>query len=141
MNSTQDVFLFHSVTRAGGFNFTVTSSFTVRTTAHQESECNSISEHHFLCCDVNAENQLSISPEKYSFGVTIVNNDVRPYVFKNNTEFVAKQFQAGVGTTIPAGTSYPMAASAEVSDGLLLMRLIGKISSYIYMRIIMHVCV
>ena len=38
INSAQDVFSFHSVTR-DGFVFTVTSSFTVRTTPHQESEC------------------------------------------------------------------------------------------------------
>ena len=128
INSTQDVLLFHSVTR-DGFDFTVNGSFTVRTTPHQ-SEC-AQSRNWYLCCDtttLSAENQLSISPESYTFGVTIVNKDVTPYAFRDDTEFVIEQFQAAIGTTIPVGTSYTLAWS-EVSDGLLLMRfMIGKIT-------------
>ena len=138
IDSTQDVFLFHSVTR-DGFVFTVTSSFTVRTTPHQESECTQISGNFYLCCDtttLSADNQLSISPESYTFCVTIIDNEVIPYAFTDDTEFVVEQFQAGIGTNIQAGTSYTLTESIRVIGGLLLMRLIGKndnsfISSYI----------
>ena len=128
INSTQDVFSFHSVTR-DGFNFTVTSSFTVRTTPHQESECAQV-EKFYLCCDtttLSADNQLSISPESYTFGVTIVNSDVTPYAFRDDPEFVVEQFQVSLGATVSAGTSYPLTETAEISGGLLLLRfLIGK---------------
>ena len=126
INSTQDVFSFHSVAR-DGFVFTVNSSFTVRTTPHQESECAQVSSIRYLCCDtttLSADNQLSISPESFAFGVTIVNSDVTPYAFRDDTEFVVEQFQAALGTTVPAGTSYTL---TEISRGLLLLRfLIGK---------------
>ena len=138
INSAQDVFSFHSVTR-DGFVFTVNSSFTVRTTPHQESECTNIMGMHYFCCDtttLSADNQLSISSESYTFGVTIIDNQVTPYAFTDDTEFVVEQFQVAIGTTIPAGTSYTLTGSIEMSGGLLLMRLIGKndnsfISSYI----------
>ena len=128
INSTQDVFSFHSVTR-DGFDFTVTSSFTVRTTPHQESEC-AQSRRWYLCCDtitLSAENQLSISPESYTFGVTMVNTTVyvRPYAFKD-TEFMLEQFQVSLDTLL-VGSSYNLTTSTSmVTGGLLLMRfLIG----------------
>ena len=107
-----------------GFDFTVTSSFTVRTTPHQESEC-AQSSHWYLCCDtitLSAENQLSISPESYTFGVTMVNTTVyvRPYAFRD-TEFMVEQVQVSLDT----GSSYNLTTSM-VTSGLLLMRfLIG----------------
>ena len=123
------MFSFHSVTR-DGFVFTVNSSFTVRTNPHLESECTQVSKIRYLCCDtttLSADNQLSISPESYTFGVTIVNSDVTPYAFRDDTEFVVEQFQVSLGTTLPAGTSYPLTETAEISGGLLLLRfLIGK---------------
>ena len=130
INSTQDVFSFHSVTR-DGFDFTVTSSFTVRTTQHQESECTNIMGNHYFCCDtttLSADNQLSISPEGYTFGVTIINNDseVTPYAFRDDTEFVVDQFQGSLDTTIQVGTSFNFTESEKVNAGLLLMRLIGN---------------
>ena len=138
INSAQDVFSFHSVTR-DGFVFIVNSSFTVKTTPHLESECTNIMGMHYFCCDtatLSADNQLSISPESYIFGVT-VDNEVTPYAF--NKEFVVDQFQLSIegSTTISAGTSYTLTESMLVNGGLLLMRLIGNnnapifISSYI----------
>ena len=129
INSAEDVFSFHSVTR-DGFVFTVNSSFTVRTNPHLESECTQVSKIRYLCCDtttLSADNQLSISPESYTFGVTIVNKDATPYAFRDDTEFVVEQFQGSLGTTLPAGTSYSLLQSLSVNDGLLLTRfLIGK---------------
>ena len=124
--SAQDVFLFHSVTR-DGFVFTVNSSFTVRTTPHQESECTRIEMHYYLCCDtttLSADNQLSFSPDSYTFGVTIPIDefDYVMYAFNANGEFMAEQVKSSLGT-IPAGRSYILMES--VSGGLLLMRLIG----------------
>ena len=129
ISSAEDVFSFHSVNR-DGFVFTVTSSFTVRTTPHQESECTQV-EKFYLCCDtttLSADNQLSISPESYTFCVTITDKEVTPYIFRGDTEFVVEQFQVSLGTTIiPAGTSYSLSESTRVSGGLLLLRfLIGK---------------
>ena len=137
INSAEDVFSFHSVTR-DGLVFTVTSSFTVTTTP-LESICTQVSGNHYLCCDtttLSADNQLSISSESYTFGVTIIDNNVTPYAFRDDTEFVVEQFQVSIGTTIPAGTSYALTESIRVIGSLLLMRLIGKndnsfISSYI----------
>ena len=128
INSTQDAFSFHSVTR-DGFVFTVTSSFTVRTTQHQESECTRMGMDYF-CCDtttLSADNQLNFSPEGYTFGVTIIDIDseVTPYAFRDDTEFVVEQFKELLGTTLSAGTNYSLTESPEVS-GLLLMRLIGN---------------
>ena len=130
INSTQDVFLFHSVTR-DGFVFTVNSSFTVKTTSHLESECTQILELHYLCCDtttLSTENQLSISPESYTFGITIVNaHRVISFAFRGTTEFVAEQFAGIIGVSLQAGSSYELEA-AKVTKGLLLVRfLIGKI--------------
>ena len=133
INSTQDAFSFHSVTR-DGFDFTVTSSFTVRTTPHQEDECTMRGQGaggmHYFCCDTTTlsdDDQLSISPESYTFGVTIiVNNDVTQYAFRDNTEFVVDQFQGSLGTILSAGTNYSFTESTKVNAGLLLMRLIGN---------------
>ena len=140
IDSAQDVYLFHSVTR-DGFVFTVTSSFTVRTTPHLESECTQVSRNHYLCCDtttLSADNQLSISLESYTFGVTIINK-ITTYAFTNDTEFVVEQFQGSLSTTIPAGTGYPLAESVEVS-GLLLMRLIGNNNNYAPIFISSYTC-
>ena len=145
INSAEDVFSFHSVTR-DGFVFTVTSSFTMRTTPHLENECTQVSGNFYLCCDtttLSADNQLSISPESYTFGVTIINRDVTPYAFEDDTQFVVEQFQVALGITIPAGTSYSF-PSSRVSDGLLLLRfLIGKYVltvTYIEGSIHTHTC-
>ena len=128
MNIEQDVFSFHSVTR-DGFVFTVTSSFTVRTTP-LDGECNTMLGANYFCCGtttLSAASQLSISPDAYSFGVTILSDDVMPYAFGNDDkEFVVERFQASLGTTIPPGTSYDLMQSG-VTGGLMLMRLfIGK---------------
>ena len=123
----RDVFSIHSVTR-DGVVFTVTSSFTVRTTP-LDGECNTMSGNSF-CCDtttLSADNQLSITPDAYSFGVTILGDDVMSYAFGDDTMFVVERFQAtSLGTTIPPGTSYDSMQSG-VTGGLMLMRLfIGK---------------
>ena len=130
INSTQDVFSFHSVTR-DDLVFTVTSSFTVRTTP-LESKCTQVSSNGqntiYLCCDtstLSAGNQLSILPGSYTFGVTIVERRVAPYAFKD-TEFVVDQFQGSLDTTIQVGTSFNFTESEKVNAGLLLMRLIGN---------------
>ena len=139
INSTQDVFSFHSVTR-DGFVFTVNNSFTERTTP-LESKCTEISGKHYFCCDTATLSELSISSESYTFGVTIVDNEVTPYAFENNTEFVVEQFQGSFNTMLQPGTSYNLEEESEESDGLLLMRfLIGKLMynlSYIGSYIIM----
>ena len=139
INSAQlDVFLFHSVTR-DGFVFTVNSSFTVRATPHLESECTRIFGLQFyLCCDtatLSAENQLSISPESYTFGITIINaNQVISFAFGGTAEFVAEQFQGSLGVSLRAGSSYELEASKQ-TNGLLLMRfLIGKCYRYVYIH-------
>ena len=130
INNEQDVFSFHSVTR-DGFVFTVTSSFTVRTTP-QESKCTDVEingQTRYLCCDtttLSAENQFCISPKSYTFGVTIVNHRVLPITFRNNPEFVVEQYQGSLGITLPAGTSYTLTELTEVNGGLLLMRLLGN---------------
>ena len=129
INSMQDVFSFHLVTR-DGFEFTVTSSFTVRTTPHQESECTQVSSSDlYLCCDTTtlSDNQLRISPERYTFGVTIINAaEVTPFAFRDNTEFVVEQFRTSLGLTLQ-NSPYAL-NSSMVIGGLLLMRfLIGKI--------------
>ena len=153
INSAQDVFSFHSVI-SDGFDFTVNSSFTVTATPHQENECTQVSGNHYLCCDtttliMSADNQLSISSESYTFGVTIIDNEVTPYAFKDKTAFVAEQFQVSLGTTIPAGTSYSLTDSTKKNDGLLFMRLIGnmnlhwqlqKCMQYIIASIIIMLC-
>ena len=125
-----DVFSFHSVTR-DGFVFTVTSSFTVRATP-QETKCTDVEINgrtRYLCCDtttLSAENQFCISPKNYTFGVTIVNRNVLPIAFKNNTKFVVEQYQGSLGITLPAGTNYNLTELKKVNGGLLLMRLIGN---------------
>ena len=128
INSAEDVFSFHSVTR-DGFVFTVTSSFTVRTTPHQEGECTQVSSSDlYLCCDTTtlSDNQLRISPERYTFGVTINSAQVTPFAFRHDAEFVVEQFQAALGLTLQ-NTPYTFGPSTMVTRGLLLMRfLIGK---------------
>ena len=127
MNIEQDVFSVHSVTR-DGFVFTVNSSFTVRTTP-LDDECNTMLGANYFCCGtttLSAASQLSISPDAYSFGVTILSDDVMPYAFGDDTMFVVERFQASLGTTTPPGTSYNSMQSG-VRGGLMLMRLfIGK---------------
>ena len=78
---------------------------------------------HYLCYDI-ATLSADIS---YTFGVTIVNKDVMPYVLAEDT-FEVEQFQAALGTAILNGTSYNLMASME-TGGLLLMRLIGSLPS------------
>ena len=122
MNSIQDVFSVHSVTR-DGFAFTVTSSFTVRATP-LENDCNRMPGNSLFCCDtttLSADSQLSISPDSYSFGVTIFDDDVTPYVFRDNTDFVVEHFQAVLGSTLHDGTSYNLMQSG-VTGGFVLMR-------------------
>ena len=126
INSTQDVFSFHSMTR-DKLAFTVTSSFTVTTTPHQKSECKKISGKHYLCYDT-ATLSADISPDNYTFGVTIVNKDVMPYVLEED-RFEVEQFQAALGTAILNGTSYDLMMSSMETGGLLLMRLIGNLPS------------
>ena len=82
--------------------------------------------HNYLCCDI-ATLSADISSDNYTFGVTIVNKDVMPYVLEEDT-FEVEQFQAALGTAILNGTSYNLMASME-TGGLLLMRLIGNLSS------------
>ena len=130
IGSIHDVFSFHSVTR-DGFAFAVTDSFTVRTTQHQESDCRKIMGKDYLCCDtttLGADNQLSISTDNYTFGVTIVNDQVKPYAL-NLAKFEVEHFQLALGANgqLQAGMEFD-AEQAAVIGGLLLMRLfIGKL--------------
>ena len=120
MNGERDVFSIHSVTR-DGFVFTVTSSFTVRTTP-LDGDCNRMSGNSF-CCDtttLSADNQLSITPDAYSFGVTILDDDVMPYAFRDNGSFVVEHFQVSRDATIQAGTR--IQSGVPVTGGLLQMR-------------------
>ena len=91
-----------------------------------DGECNMMLGTNDFCCDtttLSPDSQLSISPDAYSFGVTILGDDVTPYTFDDDTEFVVERFQAtSLGTTIPPGTSYDSMQSG-VTGGLMLMRL------------------
>ena len=125
INRSQNVFSVHPVIR-DRFVFTVQviSSFTVRTSPRKEGECQLISENAYLCCDtatLSADNQISISPERYTYAITgVYNSEVTLYAFRDSTEFVVEQFQASLGAAA-GGTSHNLEA-ANVEEGVLLMR-------------------
>ena len=123
---TKDVFKFLSLVQEpvqGEVQFTVNSSITIQTTP-EDSVCSDppggIQQ---ICCDttfLSSTNQFQIPPSTYTFGVVVINKDVKPLAFANTaTEYHVEQYQASLGNSFPPGTMFTL---TENIKPLLLLR-------------------
>ena len=108
-----------------GVQFTVNSSIIIQTTP-EESICSDppggIEQ---ICCDttfLNATDQFQIPPSTYTFGVVIINNNVKPLAFANTvTEYRVEQYLASF-SSLPSGFMFTLTENAQVNRSLLLLR-------------------
>ena len=123
-----DVFKFLSLVQEsvqGGVQFTVNSSITIQTTP-EDSICSDppggIQQ---ICCDttfLSATDQFQIPPSTYTFGVEIINNNVKPLAFTNRaTEYRVEQYQGALGNLLP-GSMFTLTENSQVNGSLLLLR-------------------
>ena len=129
---TRNVFKFLSLVQEpvhGGVQFTVNSSITIQTTPEDSICSDPLGNIQQVCCDttfLSATNQFQIPPSTYTFGVQIINNNVKPLVFTNRaTEYRVVQYQAVLGNT-PPGSIFTLTENSQMNRSLLLLRfLIG----------------
>ena len=127
IGQTRNVFTFLSLIQEG-VQFTVNSSVTIQTTP-EDSICSDpraggIQQ---ICCDttfLSAIDQFQISSSTYNtFGVVIINNNVKPLVFASTvTEYRVEQYQSALGSSFSIGTIYTFTNSTQVNGSLLLLR-------------------
>ena len=112
-----------------GVQFTVNSRITIQTTP-EDSICSDppggIQQ---ICCDttfLSSTDQFQIPPSTYTFGVMIINNNVKPLAFANTvTEYRVEQYQGALGN-LPPGSMFTLTENSQVNRSLLLLRfLIG----------------
>ena len=115
---------------SSGLVFTVTSSFTERTSP-QESICTeSFGAIQQICCDtatLDMMEQVQLPTTSYTFAVMIINNDARPLAFvPSATEYRHEQLQASLGSSaLPPGDIITPGRNTVITDeSLLLLRFI-----------------
>ena len=125
----QNVFNFLSLVQESvqdGVQFTVNSSITILTTP-EDSICTDRPGRGMqqICCDtvfLNATNQFQIFPSMYTFGIQIINNNVKPLAFTNR-EYRIEQYQTSLGNSLPSsGTMFTLTENDKVNRPLLLLR-------------------
>jgi hypothetical protein len=79
---------------------------------------------HDCCTSVTPPNEFQIPSSSFSYGIRIINSNVKPIAFRVHTEaFLSSQFQ----TTTAATTGNEVTLGGPVRDGILLLRfVIGK---------------
>ena len=127
-NERQNVFNFLSLIQEpvqNGVQFTVNSSITIQTTP-EDSICSDppggIEQ---ICCDttfLSPTNQFQIPPSTYTFGVEIINNNVKPLAFANTvTKYRVEQYLASI-SSLPSGFMFTLTENTQVNRSLLLLR-------------------
>ena len=126
----QNVFNFLSLVQGpvhGGVKFTVNSNITIQTTPQNSICTDPPGNIEQICCDntsLSATDQFQIPPSTYTFGVQIINNNVKPLAFTNTvTEYHVEQYQGGLGN-LPPGSMFTLTENAQVNRSLLLLRFI-----------------
>ena len=126
----QNVFNFLSLVQEpvhNGVKFTVNSSIIIQTTPEDSICSNPLGNIQQVCCDttfLSATNQFQIPPSTYTFGVVIINNNVKPLAFVNTvTEYHVEQYQASLGNLSP-GSIFTLTENTQVNGSLLLVRFI-----------------
>ena len=122
-NDETDIFNLLFLTR-NGFDFTVDSQFTVRSTPESSRCTNPNGPIRNICCDrADLPSPVSFS-SSYSFGVVVVNNMVQPLTFASTvTQFNFEHFQVALGVPgPPVGNAFSLGSSSLVNRPLLLMR-------------------
>ena len=129
IRQTRDVFNFLSLVQEpvqGGVQFTVNSSITIQTTPEDSICSNPPGNIQQICCDttfLSANDQFQIPPSTYTFGVEIIDNDVKPLVFTNRAiEYRVEQYQASFESSPAPGTMFTLTENTQVNQPLLLLR-------------------
>ena len=126
IGNTQDVFRFLSLTQ-DGLQFTVSTNVIIQTTPLNSICSDFPGSLQQICCDttsLSVNDQFQIPPSTYTFGIVIVNNNVKLLAFTNNVR--VEQYQVSLGPSIPPGSKYTLTENAQVNRSLLLLRfLIG----------------
>ena len=128
IGQTREAFNFLSLVQESvqeGVQFTVNSSIIIQTTP-EDSICSDppggIQQ---ICCDttfLSSTNQFQIPPSTYTFGVVIINNNVKPLAFANTvTEYRVEQYQTSFGS-LPSGFMFILTENSQVNRSLLLLR-------------------
>jgi hypothetical protein len=122
-----NVFELLMVTRQGS-TFTFTSRSTIQVTP-SSSNCVATGDRvngltpHDCCSSVIPPNEFQIPSSNFSYGIRIINLNVKPIAFVNIQEFLSDQFQ----TTSDATTGNEVIIESSVPRGILLLRfIIGK---------------
>ena len=124
---TRNVFNFLSLVQEPVVQFTVNSSITIQTTP-EISICSDPPgiDIEQICCDttfLSATNQFQIPPSTYTFGVGIINNNVKPLALTNTvTEYRVEQYQGTLGNLSPE-SMFTLTENVQVNQPLLLLRL------------------
>jgi hypothetical protein len=119
----QDVFEFLITTRED-FLFTITDRFTVSDISTSSNCVVGVRRMgrtpHDCCTTITPPTQLQIpsgSSSSYTFGVRIIDSDIRPYAFSNFAEeFHAEQFQ-----TTANGDAFTLGSGNQVTDNAILL--------------------
>jgi hypothetical protein len=125
----ENVFELLMVTRQGSI-FTFTSRSTIQVTPNPSSNCVATGERadgvtpHDCCASVIPPNEFQIPSSSFSYGIRIINLNVKPIAFRVNIqEFLSDQFQ----TTSAATAENEVTIESSVRHGILLLRfIIGK---------------
>ena len=123
-----NVFNFLHMNRSGLF-FTVTGSFTERTSPQNRFCTDAMGGIQQVCCDTATldVDQFQLPTTSYTFAVMIINNDARPLAFAASaTEYRHEQLQASLGNLAPSpGNNITLGQDDVVTDeSLLLLRFI-----------------
>ncbi len=108
-----------------GLEFTIISSTPIQTTP-QDSICTDPGGRiQQICCDTTPLSGFQIPSSEYTFGIVIINRDVRPLAFDDSVmEYRVEQFT--LGNAEPSeGSKVPLSNGNRINDqSLLLMRFI-----------------
>ena len=104
INDNETIYSFLHLNRSG-FDFTVTNSFTVYTIPRENNCTNPPGDIQRVCCDnaiLGAPNQFKLSSTNYTFGVSVMNRNVRPLAFANSVAaYRYEQLQTSIRTPLP----------------------------------------
>ena len=129
IGNSRDVFHLLSLVQ-DGLQFTVSTNVIIQTTP-QNSICSDFpGSLRQICCDttsLSVSDQFQIPPSTYTFGVVIINNNVKLLAFANDVrEYQVEQYQILLGLSFPPGNKFTLTENAQMNGSLLLLRfLIG----------------
>ena len=129
VGNTRDVFRFLSLVQ-DGLQFTVSTNVIIKTTPLNSICSDFPGSLQQICCDttsLSVSDQFQIPPSTYTFGVIIINNNVKLLAFANDVkEYRVEQYQVSLDFLIPPGNKFTLTENAQVNRSLLLLRfLIG----------------